>query len=294
MKYELLKKHAESLEKKRRQKSDKRGLFGKRIECEECGERLTTLFYEGGSDYAGLIVTIHGGGFLYNGVYDEDGYCRYICESTGYNVASLDYTLTYKRQYPAQLNQCDGQIKRLIRSGAHRGGKIALIGHSAGANLAAALTLKSLREREYEISALCLNYPDLDNSKKGGERKFYPFTFMNSTLDTFSEFYCGDEEGRRDPLVSPLLASDAELAKFPPTYIVEAKGDRLGEDAEKMYERLTALEVEAELVKAKMRHGFIEDGMRRKGGRMNEHAKETTDATLVWLKNALSCGEDKK
>lgn len=286
MKYDAIKKYAERKNDKRREKSERGFLFGKRIESEMCGEKVVTLFYEGEKD--GLFITVHGGGFLYNSVYDEDCYCDFIRKISGYNVASLDYTLSYKRGYPLQLNQCDGQIKMLLKSGAARGGKIALVGHSAGANLAAALALKSLRDKEYEISALCLNYPALNNYKLGKERKFCPFTFTNSELDTFAEIYCEGRENRRDPYVSPLFAEDAELKLFPPTLLVKAKGDRLGEDAERMYEKLSAVGVKAIISDAKMRHGFIEDGMRRKSGAMRGYAEQVTESTVKILCELLS------
>lgn len=285
MKYDAIKRYAEKKDLKRRAEYESGSLIGNRLESEQCGERVVTLLYKGEKD--GLIITVHGGGFLYNSVYDEDNYCDFLRRITGFNIASLDYTLSYKRTYPTQLNQCDGQIKELLRSD-FGGGKIALVGHSAGANLAAAITLKSIREKQYKISALCLNYPGLDNYKLGKERKFYPFTFMNSTLDTFSEIYCENRENRRDPLVSPLFATDEELALFPPTVLVKSKGDKLGEDAERMYERLSSVGVETELVNAKMRHGFIEDGMRRKGGAMRKYAEEVTKRTMKSLCDMLS------
>ena len=293
MKHGLLKAYARKKDIKRRAAAEKGTVYGEKIVSEICGEKITTLFYRGDST---LIVTVHGGGFLYNSVYDEDAYCAYLNKTSGHSVASLDYTRSYKRAYPTQLNQCAEQIEMLSEKVCPE--KLVLIGHSAGANLAAALTLKNIGENNRIPDMLVLDYPALDNYKKGSKRKFYPFTFTARTLDTFAEIYCEGRENRKDPLVSPLYADDASLSLFPPTLIVKCRGDRLACDAELFEKRLLGagvktLSVYAKMlsVYAKMRHGFIEDGMKKiyaaRIGAMTRYAKTVTDAVTDSIKETL-------
>lgn len=286
MKYDFLKRYCKNKDLKRRAESIRQGTLCRQIAGMYEGEELTTLYREGGEN---LIITIHGGGFAYNSVFDEDYYCAYLASVSGFSTASLDYTLTYKRQYPVQLNQCHGQIKTLIETMRPKG-KIVLIGHSAGANLAAALTIKALRDKSYTVSAQVLNYPLLNSVKTAKQRKRYPFTFSNRTIDDFAELYCPKEQ-RGDPLVSPLFLGAEETSLLPPALIIKAKGDRLGEDAEGYYEKLSDCGVKAEIYRAEMRHGFIEDGMKKiysaPHAKMTAYAKTVTDYTAEKLKELL-------
>lgn len=279
----------EAMDKKRLARYSRAALFGEKQTDTVCGERLTTLFYRGSG---GLIVTVHGGGFASNCVYDEDAYCEYLRRTTGFNVASLDYMLSYKRGYPLQLNQCDAQIKRLAAETLRQGEKLVLVGHSAGANLAAALTLKAMREQSYAVAANVLNYPALDSYKEARQRKRYWFTLSDRLMTQFSDLYAPRGEARKDALVSPLFMTDVEAAHMPPTLLVRARGDKLAEDADAYYEKLTKSGVSVKMIAARAPHGFIEGQMRKvfsqKTSAAVRYAKQVTDESIAWLQETLA------
>lgn len=269
-------------------------IYGERVHSIAEGEPLTTLFYRG---EGGLIVTVHGGGFASNCVYDEDAYCQYLQERTGKNVISLDYTLTHRARYPVQLNQCVAQIESFIKrlSLPDRQG-VVLIGHSAGANLAAAITLKAAQQNIFSVAANVLDYPALDNFIDPKRRKRYPFTLSDRLMRDFCDLYVDRGEARKDAFVSPLYMSQSQAAKMPPTLIIKASGDKLAQDADVYLALLRSVGRRAEIIEARAPHGFIEVKMKKvfahRAGASVRYAKKITDESLLWLQEVLKHNAD--
>ena len=64
-----------------------------------------------------------------------------------------------------------------------------------------------------------------------------------------------------DPLVSPLLASDAVLAKMPPTLVITAEYDPLCDEGEQYAQKLTSLGVPTSCVRYRGQiHAFLNYG----------------------------------
>jgi len=100
----------------------------------------------------GLVVWIHGGGWR-NGSKDRCGWTWLT--GYGYAVASIQYRLTDKAPFPAQIHDCKGAIRWLrAHADAHGydAGRIGLIGISAGGHLVTLLgTSGGVKELEGDV-----------------------------------------------------------------------------------------------------------------------------------------------
>ena len=120
--------------------------------------------------------------------------------------------------------------------------KLAIVGDSAGASLAAATSLV-MREKPIELSAQALIYPAL-----GADLSLPSFTenaevpgLSESEMVFFFTSYIGGED-LPDPLAAPLTVKD--ISNLPPTFITVAQFDPLRDDGIHFARRLQAAGVE--------------------------------------------------
>ena len=251
------------------------------------------VFYEGRSlpgfllrGKGGLIVVIHGGGYLFGHYLDEADYSRYLHEKTGMSVLSCHYDLSEQAQFPTQPEQVYAAVKAVCQDASIDSGKLFLAGHSAGANCAAAIALLANRRKAFTVDGVILNYPVLDFSCDPGKRpKIKGNSIPPMMMEAFNLFYFSDSEDAKDPLASPLLAGDEELCCFPPTYILTCGQDSLRIDGLRFVDRLRQLNRDVTRVEYPQRHGFIEAGMKSDSKEeIANIAKAATDEMLTWLK----------
>ena len=257
--------------------------LGRKIRLCSGDFKLTYLYYPGKK---ALFVNIHGGGFCSKSVLDDDVYCDYLSKTYGLAVLNADFTLSSMAPYPQQLVDISSEILSLLQ----RFNELAtlpifLIGHSSGANLAAALAIRY--GRELRLGGCLLNYPFLDLQRDQSDRMELPGTFSSALLEDWIHLYCPypDLLGRSD--VSPVLLSNEEAAVFPRSVITIATQDRLQEDGESFARLLNAALVENLLIKVDERHGFIEQHMRNvyqaKDDPAVKNAQNITDQSIRWL-----------
>lgn len=238
------------------------------------------LLYEG---RGGTVFDVHGGGYDYGSHLDEDGYCRYLHEKTGYTVLSCSYPLSHTgAKFPKQVETVYAAVKAFSA-----GAPLMLVGHSAGANCAAAVALLAQERGEFELSALVLNYPVLDLFTDPSERpRVKGSTLSDGLLRKFNERLFARREDARSPVASPLFSAAEQLARFPRTYICVCGKDVLRADGLAFYEKLKRAGGEAVLSDVPAFHGFIEEGMRSYGSyrtKKQKTARAETDAMLAWL-----------
>ncbi len=96
----------------------------------------------------GAIVFIHGGGWIICSVETHDQITSELARRLGTLVVSVDYRLSPETPYPGALNDVMAAVLHLMENAQEFGvdpHRVALVGDSAGGNLAAATVLK-LRE----------------------------------------------------------------------------------------------------------------------------------------------------
>ena len=109
------------------------------------GRKRVRLYDPGTVAPAPTVILIHGGGWVAGDIDTYDGFARQIAKRSGLRCLSIEYALAPEHPFPAPLDDCIAAV-RWAASGQSASlgidpARIALIGDSAGANLALAVCL---------------------------------------------------------------------------------------------------------------------------------------------------------
>ena len=203
----------------------------------------------------GLIVHLHGGGFVFNDVEVHDGACRRLANRSGLRVLSVEYRRPPEHRYPAAPDDVDTVIKWV------RGDQLLstlptyVHGDSAGGNLALVAALRN----PGNFRAMVLVYPFLDPSMS--TRGSAMEDGWREESRWYWKQYAATVADLRNPDLGPYLAPDEALRNLPPTLMVSAEGDILTEENEDFALRLANLGVEVVAFRAVGQiHGFWRHG----------------------------------
>eukprot|EP00743_Colponemidia_sp_Colp-15_P006203 GILK01006672.1.p1 GENE.GILK01006672.1~~GILK01006672.1.p1 ORF type:complete len:819 (-),score=180.26 GILK01006672.1:33-2489(-) len=213
-----------------------------------------------------LIIHFHGGGFISMSSYTHQNYTRRWANALGVPILSVDYRLAPDHPYPKPFEDCwdayTWAIQNMERQYGIRPRKVVLVGDSAGGNLAAAVTVKAIRENFRVPDGIVLAYPALNLTKAFSpslllalDDPIVPYTFLECCLAA----YLGpNADPTTDPYLSPAIAPDDILSKFPPTSIMVGSKDPLHDDCVRFTHRLQNLNRQVRLkVYEGMPHGFL-------------------------------------
>ncbi|UUZ60044.1 alpha/beta hydrolase [Nocardioides sp. B-3] len=165
----------------------------------------------------GVIVHVHGGGFVFNDIDVHDGVCRRLANRSRRRVLSVGYRKPPERRFPAAIEDIDtvpGWLEQQALPG-----EWAIHGDSAGANLALVGALRN----PGRFRAVVLIYPFLDptagfDSYEVGEAS----GFGPQEASWYWEQYA-DRADWDDPDVAPLHSD--QLEHLPPTFVATAEFD---------------------------------------------------------------------
>jgi acetyl esterase/lipase len=208
------------------------------------------------------LLWIHGGGYMFGCVADDDLYLAQLIKAVACVVVSVEYRLAPENPFPAPLEDCYAALLWLSQQGAVLGinpSRIAIGGKSAGGGLAAGLALLARDRGEVKPIFQLLIYPMID------DRNILPAgTALSDTLLWNREnnligwrSYLGGEPGRAD--VSPYAAAAraSDLTGLPPTFIAVGDADLFFREDSEYAHRLLAAGVPTELhVVPGAYHGF--------------------------------------
>ncbi|OLT12852.1 alpha/beta hydrolase [Actinomadura sp. CNU-125] len=223
-----------------------------------------------------LLVFYHGGGWVIGDLDTHDAVCRYLAVNAEVRVLSVGYRLAPEHRYPAAAEDALEAWAYAVAHARELGADpdaIAVGGDSAGGNLAAVVGLRAERRPDFAL----LFYPATDMSVRRRSRELFAEGFFLTDADMvwFSDHYCPDEARRSEPDASPLLAAD--VAGFPPTYLVTAGFDPLRDEGEEFAKRLSGAGVPVALRRQDdLIHGFA--NMWPLGGRFREAMAEAAGA----------------
>lgn len=211
-------------------------------------------------DGLGLLVYLHGGGWVVGDVDTHDSTCRALAVDSGHAVLSVDYRLAPEHPFPAALDDAVAAT-RWAHGNAEAlgcdGDRLAIGGDSAGANLAAVVA--QLRSAPLRFQLLV--YPVTD--ARCGTDSYVEFAdgpyLTRSSMHWYIAHYLSGGEGSPDDArVSPLLAEDAALAASPPTLVLTVASDVLRDEGEAYAARLKEVGVPTTHTQyGDMFHGFF-------------------------------------
>lgn len=180
-----------------------------------------------------VIVVLHGSGWVIGNLDLVDEPARVLARDTGYVVLAVNYQKAPEHPFPIPLQDCVSTV-RWVHSHASELGvdpnRLAVVGDSAGGNLAAATTAE-LAGTDVAIAAQALLYPALDRRMAAPSYTDFAHGFGLDAADMawFWNHYVDVGNGA-DPRVSPLRANN--FGHLPPTFVATASHDVLRDEAE--------------------------------------------------------------
>jgi acetyl esterase len=183
----------------------------------------------------GLLVFLHGGGFVIGDLDSHDGVCRMLCRHAGVHVLAVDYRLAPEHRFPAAVDDTMAALRWAAEHAAELGAdpaRIAIGGDSAGGNLATVACQLAARDGGPLPAAQLLIYPVTDSVHQAPSRSMFAegFYLTRSEMDWFTEQYVTPGDDTADARMSPVLATD--LAGQPPAVVVTAGFDPLRDEGE--------------------------------------------------------------
>jgi len=186
----------------------------------------------------GMLVYLHGGGWVIGSLDAYDNLCVELAARAGVVVVSVDYRLAPEAKFPAAPDDCFAALQWVAERAASLSGdpnRIVIGGDSAGGNLAA---VTALRARDAGGPALCgqlLIYPVTKNAGdplpsriENAEGPLLTQQDIDWFLDHY--IYTGNETDALNPDCSPLFAES--FAGLPPALVQTAEFDPLRDEGE--------------------------------------------------------------
>jgi acetyl esterase len=193
-----------------------------------------------------VVIDLHGGGFVMGSPEDDDRFCQKISGQLSVVVISLDYLLAPEYPFPFGLENCYEMILYLWNHEEEFGidrEHMAVIGHSAGGNFAAALSIMAKRRKDIKFVCQVLDYPVLDLETDPYEKFYTEGAIPPQRSEWFNDCYTKKEQ-RKDILCSPLLCKVQELKGLPPAVVLTCEIDSLREEGEEYVKKLMSAGVE--------------------------------------------------
>ena len=212
-----------------------------------------------------LMIFFHGGGFVTGNIDSYSRVCTRMANITNHIILSVDYRLAPEHPFPAGLEDCYAVVKEVVESHAHLNhplNSLTLIGDSAGANLAAAVSLLARDRGEFKVDRQILLYPATNSDHSDASP--YPsvrengqdYLLTQKRMMDYIDLYVTDKKELKNPYVAPVLADD--LTNQPETLIITAEYDLLRDEGEDYGHKLRAAGNKVEIQRLPDAiHGFI-------------------------------------
>jgi len=190
---------------------------------------------------APVYVNFHGGGFVIARPQQDDHICRYIAATAGCVVINVDYAVAPQRPYPVPVTQAYDVTAWVAENSTDwDGSRLAVGGHSAGANLTAAVC-RAARDRGTFTPRLQIidSAPlDLVTDPAAKQSPIARPLLTPPVMRIFTAAYVPDPADLTHPLVSPGLSDD--LTNLPPALVITAEHDRLRDEGDAYAKALEA------------------------------------------------------
>jgi acetyl esterase len=187
---------------------------------------------------SGVVVHLHGGGFVFHDVDVHDGLARRLADAAGHTVVSVDYRRPPEHPFPAAPDDVSTVLGWLAAGQPGLEGPVAVHGDSAGGNLALVAALR----HPGTLAAVVLLYPFLDPSAGFASYTLVPDGFDPREAAWYWQQYAATDEDLTHPDLAPLLSD--RLHTLPPTLVATAEHDPLRDEGEHLATLLAEAGVE--------------------------------------------------
>ena len=192
----------------------------------------------------GVLVYFHGGGWVLGNIAMTDQPCRLLANASGCMVVSVEYRLAPKHKFPAGPEDCYTATKWVSDNAAALNAdpmRIGVGGTSAGATLAAAVTLMARDRGGPHLAYQLLVYPatttELTTASHSQFAKDNYYILSRADMEWFWGHYLAHDEDRKNPYACPSYAKS--LSGLPPAFVITAEYDPLRDEGEAYAVRLS-------------------------------------------------------
>ena len=231
--------------------------IGRRFTVPRQGKKgvQTILYFPKANAFAGrlpVLFNMHGGAWIGGDAVLMESFCQMIADEVPAFVVNVNYTKADDEPFPYAMEEVADAVEYFVVNADEYGidpKRMAVGGHSAGAQLAAGAAMK-LKEDGIPLACQMLVYPCTDLAADIGESD----DFMNMFMPIF--FPHGGSEHR---YISPLRARDEDLAGLSPAIFILCGADELKPTGIAYAKRLTDVAVPVKVKEyPKAVHGFLE------------------------------------
>jgi acetyl esterase len=200
------------------------------------------------------FLFFHGGGFVLGDFPTHERFVRDLVSESEVIAIFVNYTLSPEAQYPTAINEAYAATKWVAARGEEINvdrKRLAVVGNSAGANIAAATVLKCKLEGGPALKGQVLFCPVTDANFETSSYNEYAegYSVTKNMMKWFWNHYCPDLARRQEVYASPLQAGIEQLKGLPPAHIQIAGNDVLRDEGVAYARKLDAAEVEVTLVR---------------------------------------------
>ncbi len=227
-----------------------------------------------------VILLIHGGAWVAGNLDTHDNLARYLCSKADAIVVSVGYLNSPEGKFPLPLEQCYDALRWIYEHANElraNTSKLAVVGDSAGGNMAAALCLMARDRHGPKIDLQVLINPAADLTGNGTIER------QSDSLDDvrwYAKQYLSDPKDATNPYVSPSVA--ANLSCLPPALILLAEKDDLYQAGLKYAERLRCAGVPTK-VYTQLGIGHLAGD----GARASLRAQESLDVAVATIRDTF-------
>lgn len=184
-----------------------------------------------------VVLYVHGAGWVFGDAHTHDRLVRDLAIGTNAAVVFPEYDRSPEVRYPVAIEQAYAVAQWVTKSGAEQGldgSRLAVAGDSVGGNMSAALTLLAKLRGDVAFRQQVLFYPVTDaGMDTASYREFATGYFLTlEGMRWFWDQYTTDPQERELITVSPLRATEEQLAGLPPALVITAEADVLRDEGE--------------------------------------------------------------
>jgi epsilon-lactone hydrolase len=184
-------------------------------------------------------IYFHGGGYVYTRAADALGAIAALAKRCELQVVAPEYRRAPESRFPAAVDDAVAVYRALLAEGVSNT-DIVLAGDSAGGGLALACLIASRRAGLPMPAAAIVFSPWTDLAVEGSSADTVDDPVVNGAgLRMMADVYLGGADPR-DPLASPLYATNGELATLPTLLVQVGTREALLDDSRRFVARATA------------------------------------------------------
>lgn len=190
-----------------------------------------------------LIVYYHGGGWVFATIDTYDASARALAEKVGAVVVSVEYRKGPEHKFPAAHDDAFAAYQWALKNAASLKAdpaRVAVVGESAGGNLACNVSMMARDKKVTVPKAQVLVYPvaGADMNTPSYQKNAQAKPLDKPLMAWFAKNYFRTPADGQDPRIS--LYAKANLKGLPPTTIITAEIDPLMSDGQLLADKLKA------------------------------------------------------